>query len=330
MMKSTMKSWRFHEFGHISSLKMEEIAVPVPAQDEVLIKMHFAGVNPADKFLIMGRYQGASEPPYAVGRDGCGTIADVGANSKYSVGDKVITPSAPLGINREGCLAEYVTLPDNQIYPLPDWWSPEEGAAGTKVFLTCWQGLHDAANLQPGETVVITGASGGIGLAGQVLAKAMEAKTIGLTRGDSKRAQLLGLGFDHVLDTNDPDIVSNVKALGGGDVILDVVGGEFFAKAVAMANPYGRICVIGALGGLKSELDPVEIIFKRLQIHGLQVSLYEAEESQIAMKKMLDVLKPAKGNVLIDKIFPFEQVQEAFEHMRHGPMGKVIVGPIGE
>ncbi len=325
-----MKSWRFHEFGSIRNLKIEEIDVPQPTVDEVLIKTRYAGINPADKFLIMGLYQGASEPPYAVGRDGCGTIIEIGANSKYQIGDEVIMPSAPMGINREGSLAEYVTLPDEQIYPLPDWWTPEEGAAGTKVLLTCWQGLHDAADVQPGETVVVTGASGGIGLAGQVLAKAMGAKTIALTRGDGKREQLLELGFDHVLDTLDPKIVENIKDLGGADVVLDVVGGDFFAKAIQMANPYGRICVVGALGGLQSAVDPVEIIFKRLQIHGLQVSLYKAEESQRAIKEMLKVLEPGKGKVLIGKIFPFDQVQEAFEHMRHGPMGKVIVGPIGD
>jgi len=330
MSKSKMKSWRFHEFGSISNLQMEEIEIPVPGDDEVLIKLEYAGVNPADKFLIMGIYQGASEPPYAVGRDGCGTIIEVGAKSKYSLGDKVITPSAPAGINREGTLAEYITLPDNQIYLLPDWWTPEEGAAGTKVFLTCWQGLHDAAHLQPGETVVITGASGGIGLAAQTLVKAMGGKTIALTRGTDKRDQLLKLGFDHVCDTNDPDIVENVKAFGGADVILDVVGGKIFAKAIEMANPYGRICVVGALGGVKSEVDPVQIIFKRLQIYGLQVSLYEAEESQRALQELLEVLEPSKGKIMIDKVFPFDQVQEAFEHMRHGPMGKVIVGPIGE
>tara|TARA_B100000315_G_scaffold257042_1_gene304579 strand:- start:180 stop:1166 length:987 start_codon:yes stop_codon:yes gene_type:complete len=324
-----MKSWRFHEFGPIGNLKMEEIERPVPTDDEVLIKMEYAGINPADKFLIMGLYQDASEPPYAVGRDGCGTIIETGVNSKYNIGDKVIMPSAPLGINREGCLAEYVTLPDNQIYLLPNWWSPEEGAAGTKVFLTCWQGLHDAAHLQPGETVAITGASGGIGLAGMVLAKVMGAKTIALTRGSDKREQLLELGFDYVCDIHDPDIVETIRALGGADVILDVVGGDFFAKAIAMANPYGRICVIGALGGIKSVVDPIEIIFKRLQIQGLQVSLYEAADSQRALKELLDVLEPSKGKILIDKIFPFGQVQEAFEHMRHGPMGKVIVGPIG-
>ncbi|MBT3553452.1 MAG: zinc-binding alcohol dehydrogenase family protein [Rhodospirillaceae bacterium] len=325
-----MKSWRFHEFGHISNLKMEEVAIPVPAQDEVLIKMQYAGVNPADKFLIMGLYPGASEPPYAVGRDGCGTVVEAGRDSKYKEGDQVITPSAPVGINREGTLAEYLTLPDDQVYMLPHWWTPMEGAAGTKVFLTCWQALSNAANLRAEETVIVSGASGGIGLAGLALAKAMGAKTIALSRGTAKLEKLLQLGADHALDIGDPDLIPKIRALGGADVILDVVGGDFLAKCIEMANPYGRIGVIGALGGIKCEIDPVPIIFKRLQINGMQVSLYEAAESQAAMNALLKVLEPGKVKILIDKVFPFDQVQEAFEHMRGGPMGKVIVGPIGE
>jgi NADPH2:quinone reductase len=329
-MSPVMKSWRFHEFGHIGNLMMEEVEIPAPADDEVLIKMEYAGINPADKFLIMGLYQGASEPPYAVGRDGCGTVVEVGRDSKYKAGDQVITPSAPVGINREGTLAEYVVLPDDQVYMLPGWWTPMDGAAGTKVFLTCWQALSDAARLQPGETVVVSGASGGIGLAGLALAKAMGARTIALTRGTAKSEKLLQLGADHVCDTNDPDIVRKIRALGGADVIIDVVGGDFLAKCIEMANPYGRIGVVGALGGIKCEIDPVQMIFKRLQINGMQVSLYEAAESQRAMAGLLKVLAPGKVKILIDKVFPFSQVQEAFEHMREGPMGKVIVGPIGE
>ena len=97
-----------------------------------------------------------------------------------------------------------------------------------------------------------------------------------------------------------------------------------------MTNTFGRICIVGALGGVNCEINPVQIIFKRLQIHGMQVSMYKAVEAQQALKDLLKVLMPTKARLLIDKIFPFDQVQEAFEHMRRGPMGKVIVGPIGD
>jgi NADPH2:quinone reductase len=325
-----MKSWRFHEFGHIGNLQMEEIDVPLLAQGEVLIKMEYAGLNPADRFLIMGRYQGASEPPYAVGRDGCGEVVKAAADAQFNIGDKVIFTSATVGINREGTLAEYVAIPEEGVALLPEWWSPADGAAGTKVFMTCWQALSDAADLKPDETVVVTGASGGIGLASLALAKAMGANTIALTRSAQKYERLLKSGADYVCETNDPHVVRKIMDLGGGDVIIDVVGGEFLAKCIEMTNTFGRICIVGALGGVNCEINPVQIIFKRLQIHGMQVSMYKAVEAQQALKDLLKVLMPTKARLLIDKIFPFDQVQEAFEHMRRGPMGKVIVGPIGD
>ncbi len=325
-----MRSWRFCEFGHINNLRNEEVDIPVPADDEVLIRMKYAGLNPADKFLVMGLYPDCAAPPFSVGRDGCGEVVENQNGSRFDTGDLVVIPSATVGINRDGTLAEYLVLPEDHLAPLPEWWSPEEGAAGTKVFLTCWQALSDSAHLQPGENVVVTGASGGIGLAALALAKAMGANTIALSRGNEKATKLKALGADHVLNINDPQIVARVKELGGGDVMMDVVGGNFLCKCIDMANPFGRICIIGALSGIKCEISPLDIIFKRLQFHGIQVSMYTADESQRALKELVAVLAPGKVKLAIDKIFPFGRVQEAFEHMRHGPMGKVVVGPIDE
>jgi NADPH2:quinone reductase len=325
-----MKAWRFHEFGPIKNLQLEVVDVPVPAKDEVLVKLEYAGLNPADTFLIMGRYSGAGQPPFAVGRDGCGVIVDTNATDRFKVGDRVVFLSATVGITRDGTLAEYVAMPENHLALLPSWWSPQEGAAGTKVFLTCWQALADAANLQPGETLMITGAAGGVGLAALAIGKAMGATTVALSRSADKRAKLLQLGADHAFDPSDPDLAEKVAELGGADVILEMVGGNSLAKSLSMANPFGRICVIGALGGIKCELNPLEILFKRLQIHGIQVSMYSEAESQSAFDALYQLLEPSKTKPLVDKIFPFAQTQEAFAYMRDTAMGKVVVGPIGE
>ena len=329
-MTSTMHAWRFDDFGHIENLRLETVEVPTPVDDEVLVKIEYAGLNPADKFLVMGRYPGAGKPPFAVGRDGCGRVVDVGSTDRFKVGDRVVFTGATVGISRDGTLAGYVVMPEGDLTLLPEWWSPEDGAAGTKVFLTCWQALSDAARLQTGETVVISAATGGVGLAALVLAKAMGARTIAFSRSADKRARLLELGADHVFDGNDPEITDKVGKLGGADVVLELVGGDAFSRSLAMANPFGRICVIGALGGTRSEINPLEILFKRLQVHGIQVSMYTAEESRQAFDQLCSVLEPGKTRLLIDKIFPFAQVHEAFEHMRRGPMGKVVIGPIGE
>jgi NADPH2:quinone reductase len=329
-----MYAWRFHEFGHIRNLQMEEVEIPEPEQDEVLVKIEYAGLNPADAFLVMGRYPGAGDPPFSVGRDGCGRIADAHSTGKFKVGDRVVFTGATVGITRDGTLAEYVAIPEGELALLPHWWSPEDGAAGTKVFLTCWQALADSAKLKAGETVLITAATGGIGLAALALSKAMGAKTIAsglldLSGSSEKGAKLLKLGADNVCDANDPAITDKIDKLGGADIVLELVGGDSLPRSLAMLNPFGRVCIIGALGGTRSEINPLDILFKRAQIHGIQVSMYSEAESQRAFEALCQVLERDKKKLLIDKIFPFEQVQEGFEYVRHGPMGKVVVGPVG-
>jgi len=329
-----MNAWRFHEFGHVKNLRMEKVGIPTPVQDEVLVKIDYAGLNPADAFLVMGRYPGAGEPPFSVGRDGCGRIVDANSTNKFKVGDRVVFTGATVGITRDGTLAEYVAIPEGHLALLPQWWSPEDGAAGTKVLLTCWQALSDTAKLRAGETLLITAATGGVGLASLALAKAMGARTIAtglldLPNDPGKSEELLKLGADHVFDTNDPDITEKVEKLGGADVVLELVGQDSFARSLTMLNMFGRMCVIGAIGGIRCEINPMEIIFKRIQINGIQVSTYSEAESQQAFDELCQVLEPSKAKLPIDRIFPFEQVLEGFEYLRHGPMGKVLVGPMG-
>lgn len=327
---SKMCAWRFHEFGHINNLQIENIEIPTPIKDEVLIKIEYAGLNPADAFLVMGRYPGAGKPPFSVGRDGCGEVVDANSTGNFKVGDRVVFTGATVGIQRDGTLAEFLAIPENELALLPEWWSPADGAAGTKVFLTCWQALSDAAKLRAGETVLITAASGGVGLAALALSRALGAKTIALSRSPEKCAKLLELGADHVFNTSDLDIGEKIENLGGVDVVLELVGGDSLAQSLAMLNAFGRMCIIGAIGGIRCEINPLEIIFKRIQVHGIQVSMYSPEESQRAFDALCQVLEPGNTKLLIDKIFPFAQVHEAIQHMRHGAMGKVLVGPMGE
>jgi NADPH2:quinone reductase len=199
MTTSTMYAWRFHEFGHVKNLQIEEVEIPTPAEDEVLVKIDYAGLNPADAFLVMGRYPGAGEPPFSVGRDGCGQIADANSTDRFEVGDRVVFTGATVGITRDGTLAEYVAIPEGELALLPHWWSPEDGAAGTKVLLTAWQALSDTAKLKAGETVLLTAATGGVGLAALTLSKAMGARTIAtgfleLSGSPEKGTRLLELG----------------------------------------------------------------------------------------------------------------------------------------
>lgn len=323
-----MKSWRFHEFGHIKNLKMEETELPEPAEEEALVKVAYAGLNPADIFLVMGRYPHTGTLPYSVGRGGSGVVVKPGNSGRFREGDNVALLRSEVGITRDGMLAEYAAIPEAVLAPVPEWWSMEDAAAGPLVLLTNWQALKIASDMKSGENVVITAASGGIGTSALLLVKALGGKAIVLSRSEEKQTKLMEMGADVAFDTQDTDIVKKIKRAGGADIVLENICGEFLAKSTAMSNMFGRINIIGGLGGIKSEINVMQVLFKRLQIHGIQVGESTDEELKAQWHDIVETLQPGKIKVPIDRIFPFDQVQEAFEHMRQGPMGKVVVGPI--
>ncbi len=325
-----MRSWRFHKFGTIRNLRMEEIAIPEPADDECLVKIAYAALNPADRLLIMGLYPTHAQPPFSVGRDGSGTIVKPGKSGRFKKGDRVVFLRSIIGISRDGTLADYVSVPEAHVAHLPDWWSMADGAAGPHALLTSWQALHEVAKVKPDETVLISGASGGIGMGSLLLARLKGARLIALSRSPVKRDKLMSLGADFVFDPDDKTLVKQVKDLGGVDVVIDTVCGDFLSQALIMARPYARICIIGALGGIRCLIDPTRLIFKRLQIHGIQVAMYSDAGVHQAWQEIIGLIQPHGTKVLIDKIFPFEDVPAAFAHLKAGPMGKVLVGPMNQ
>lgn len=329
---ATMKSWRFHQFGPIEGLKPEEIPVPKPGPGEALVRVEFAALNPADRFLVMGLYPRPGKPPFAVGRDGCGTIAVPAEGGRFRAGDRVILLRSEVGVTREGTLAQYVTVPEESLAPLPAGWSPEEGAAGPLVQLTAWQALVDEGGCGPGKTVLVTGASGGVGTAAVMQAHALGARVVALSRSPEKRARLLELGADFAIDTDDPKLVKTVQeVLGGGrcDIVVENLAGPFLQKSLELAAYRGRVCVMGLLAGLESKIAIGSFMFKRVHIVGIAVGDYSPAEAQAAWTGIVETLGRTGARPLVDRTFPFDDVQGAFARLAQGPMGKVVVGPMG-
>lgn len=325
-----MKTWRFHEFGKIENLQIEEIPVPEPGPGEALVKLKFAALNPADKFLVMGMYPKPGTPPFAVGRDGSGIVETPAEGGRFKKGDAVTILRSEIGITREGTLAEYVTVPEESLAPVPEGWSYEEAAAGPLVQLTSWQALADEGLIQPGSKVLVTGASGGVGTAAVIQAHALGATIVALSRNEKKRARLLELGADHALDTDDPDIIAKVREAFGGqaDIVVENLSGPFLQKSIHMTGRKGRICIMGLLAGIKSEIVIGTFMFKRIHLIGIAVGDYTAAEAQDRWTKIVETLNKTGARPVVDRSFSFDQVQEAFEHMSAGPMGKVLIGPM--
>jgi NADPH2:quinone reductase len=331
-----MRIWRFHEFGPIENLKLEEAATPTPGEGEALVRLRYAAINPADRFLVAKLYPRPGKPPLAVGRDGCGTIEQAPAGCGFKPGDRVMLLRSEVGVQRDGTLADYVTVPVESLAPAPEGWSDEEGAAGGLTQLTAWQALVTEGGLDPagakGKTVLISGASGGVGTAAVMQAHALGARVVALSRSEAKRRKLLELGADFALDGDDPELIAKVKeALAGGqvDVVVDNIAGPWMDTWIALAGFRGRICIVGMLAGVNVGFNVGKMIFKRIHICGIAVGSQTPAEARGNFDQLVGVLRRTGARPLVDRVYPFGQVQEAFAHLQRGPMGKIVIGPMG-
>lgn len=327
-----MRAWRFHEPGDIRNLVLEDVGEPAPKDGEVLVRIETAALNPADHYLVLGQYPRAGAPPFTPGRDGAGVVETALSGGRFKQGDHVILLGGQTGISTLGTLAEYSAIPEAWLAPLPDGWSVEQGAAGPLVLLTAWRALVVCGGLKAGETVLITGASGGVGTAAVQLAKLLGAHVVALSRSEEKRRRLEALGADTVLDAGAGDLEKQVKAaVGAGriDLVVENLGGTWLNRCVRMVGAGGRIMVVGLLDGLSAELAIGLLIHKCLRIEGLSVSAYTAEEAQAAWAEIVARLDIAKHRPIIDSVHPMERIQEAFARLKSGPMGKVVIAVRG-
>lgn len=323
-----MRAWRFHEFGDIGNYLLEDAPMPECGPDEVLIKLEHAALNPADRLLIEGKYPGAGELPLIVGRDGSGVIETAPPDSGFQPGDRVVVLRSEIGITRQGTLAEYVAAPSEVLAPLPEGWSFEEGAAAPLVYLTAWKALVTQGGLSAGESILVTGATGGVGIASIQLGKALGARVVALSRSPDKRERLLELGVDAALDDGAPDLdKAIVEACGGKgpDIVIEHLGGPRLREHVAMANLNGRIMVIGLLAGRTAEIDLGPVLFKQVRIEGVHVGKYAPAEARESWVNIVAALNTHKARPLIDRVFAMEDVHAAFAHLAGGHLGKVLV-----
>lgn len=236
-----------HEHGPPGSLTLGKVEVGSPRAGEVLIEVHAAGINFADALLVSGEYQSLPELPFVPGSECAGVIVAVGDGvDGFMPGDRVL--AIPLG----GCFAEMVRVSALRVFHLPTEMSAAEGAGFLVTFGTVWHALLDRGRLQPGETVLVLGAGGGIGAAGIAVAKACGATVIAVVGSESKAEIAQRSGADHVLVHSDVLLKDRVRELTDGvgiDIVLDPVGGALFGEALRCLAWRGRALVIGFASG---------------------------------------------------------------------------------
>lgn len=328
-----MRAWLMDSYKGVEELRLGEVPEPRPGSDDVLLNVRFAGLNPADAFLASGMYPAQPRLPHVLGRDGVGDVAVVGAGVRdLRPAETVGILRCDVGVNVWGTLAEKVVVPARSVAPIPPGWSLEEMAAAPLVFLTAWQALTQWSDPPsppaPGSRLLVTGASGGVGVASVLLGKSMTLTVVALSRSPHKRARLKELGADLVFDPNEPQLA---KAIGAAlapnklDLVIDNVGGALLPQLLGLLDYRGRISVVGRSGGPVPEFNTATLLFRRIRMGGVSVGDYSVEQAQAIWKEIVGRLETIERRPQIDITVPFEQVKEGFTRLAQGPMGKVLV-----
>jgi NADPH2:quinone reductase len=293
-----------------------------------VLEVTYAALNPADRYLAQGEYPARPPLPHILGRDGIGKVIEVGTDVKdLRPGDKRVILRSEIGVSRLGTFAERVAVPVESLVPTPPGWTDEQAGAAPLVYLTAYQALSAWGELPP-STVLITGASGGVGLASIHLARAMGHTTIALSRDERKREELERLGAGHALDPTDPQWPQTLKKMLGRrrvDLAIDNIGGPLLNQVIETLGEHGRVSCVGRLAGPVPEFNTASLFFRRLRIGGVAVGAFTPAESREVWGKVLALLAKSGDRPLIDRVFPFDKLPEAFERLRQGPMGKVVL-----
>ncbi len=324
-----MNAWLLDQIGSIDSLSLRDVAEPTPAAGQVVLELEYAAFNPADRYLAEGQYPAKPTFPHILGRDGIGKVVAVGTDVRdISVGNLKVIVRGETGVNTPGTFAERVAVNADSLIDPPANWTHEQSAGATLVYLTAYQAITQWGDLPKEKCVtLVTGASGGVGVATVQLAKALGHVVVGLSRDPAKRDQVKSLGADLVFDPSDKtwskQLTKDYKIK--PNLVVDNVGGEGFNDLLNVMDMNGRISVVGRLAGPVPSFNTASLFFRRLRIGGVAVGTYTRAEAHAAWKALTDLMNRAGAKPIVDQVFAFEDLPKAFARLKDGPMGKVLL-----
>jgi len=311
----------------VSEPTLGELPDPQPATGEVLVQVRAAGLNRADLLQLRGLYPpppGESEVP---GLELAGVVREVGEGVEgWKAGDRVMALTAG------GAHAELAAVPAGQLMLLPQNLSFADGAAIPEAGLTAWTNLVAEGGLAAGETVLVTGANGGVGRTVVQLAHALAARVLAAGRDPGRLAPLRALGADELvlLGADLPDAVREATGGRGADLALDLVGGEHLPRCLAALADCGRCVLVGLMAGPRAELDLADLLRRRLRLLGSVLRARPGEEKArlVAAFAVFALPRYADGRLTpqIDRTFSFGEIAAAYAHLALGGVeGKVVV-----
>jgi len=315
------------EYGPPESLVIEEQDDPVAGPGEVLVDVAAAGINFPDVLAIAGKYQVKTPTPFVPGNEAAGTVSGVGEGvTRYAVGDKVIINS------KGGAFAEKCVADQNMTMRVPDGLNFEQAAGFTVTYGTSYHALRQSADLQPGETVLVLGAAGGVGITAVEIAKAMGARVIAAASSDEKLEFAKEAGADDVINYSTQPLKETVKELtdgNGADVVYDPVGGELADQAFRATAWHGRYLVIGfACGDIPSFQANIALL-KEASIVGVWWGTWAGKNPAIQQQNMREIAELIKEGTLTPRVtesYRLDDFELAFQAItERRARGKVIL-----
>jgi NADPH2:quinone reductase len=324
-----MRAWLLDEYTGVANLRLGEVPDPTPRAGEVVLRVHYAALNPADRYLAERQYPAKPPLPHVLGRDGLGTVVEVGPGvTGIAAGDRRIVLRGDVGVERAGTFAERVAVPVENLVEVPPGWAEPEAACATLVYLTAYQALTMWGPLPASSIVLVTGASGGVGVASVQLASAMGLTVVALSRSLAKSERLRQLGASICLDPVLPGWRSALrKATGsrGVDLAIDNIGGMHLPEVIETLGDAGKVSLVGRLAGPIPSFNTAALFFRRIRMGGVSVGANTHAESRAGWQQVLALLAHGSVRPLVDSILPFDQLPRAFERLAAGPMGKVVL-----
>jgi NADPH2:quinone reductase len=314
------------KIGDPNLLEIKEIETPKPSKNEVLVKVQAAGVNFPDALMVQGKYQIVMDPPFTPGNEVCGYVEETGDDVDLKIGTKVIA-LPPIG-----GFSEYVSVDKNLVIPVSEKVNAMAGASLPINYGTCYYALKRRANIQKDESLLVLGASGGIGTATIQLAKIMGVKTICAVGSDEKAKYVKSLGADEIIRYDQVELKETVKELTDGkgvDVVMDPVGGEVTEQALRATAWNGRLLVIGFTDGNIPKIPLNLTLVKGVSIVGVwwgRWTTTSPEETAEDFKELIEFIEKDELIIKPKNVHPIEETSLALENfLSRKNIGKTVI-----
>jgi NADPH:quinone reductase len=318
-----MKAIRVNEFGGPDVLRLEEVATPRPAPGQVLLRMHAIGVNPVETYIRAGTYARLPALPYTPGNDGAGVVEQIGDSvTEFKLGDHVYTAGS-----LSGTYADFALCRTDQVHRLPENASFAQGAAMGTPYATAYRGLFQRAEAKPGETVLVHGATGGVGTAAVQLARARGLRVFGTAGSDEGRKLVRDQGAHEVFDHRAPDHfeqIMNATNERGVDVIVELLANVNLGKDLTILAKGGRVAIVGSRG--RVEIDPRDTMQRDVDLRGMVLPNASPAEMASIHAALVAGLENGTLRPVIGKEFPLAAAVQAHRAVTEsGALGKIVL-----